>query len=168
MDEPRLVPFEPPIPPSTNGNGHRGGRRRQRRRALGGISFGVLLGALLATSLVPRLQWLNLSRLGWWGRPVACAVAAGLLVGWYRRDDLRGALWTGGIAGVLSLWVVYAMVRASVPVLFVERSFARVAAIDLARLAIYGAAGGVVGAGVVWRLRARMLRRSGRIPADTR
>jgi hypothetical protein len=151
VEEPRLVPFEPPVPSHTNGNGS-GSRRRRRRRALGGVSFGTLIGGLLATSLVPQLQWLNLSRIGWWGRPVGCAIAAGMLVGAYRREDARAAVSGGAIAGLLGLWGVYLLIRASVPVLFVERSFARVLVTDLARLGIYGAPAGAAGAALTWWL----------------
>ena len=147
MTESRLVPFEPPVPGTTEGNGNgNGAHHRGRRRVLGGISFGFLLGALLATSLVSQLQWLNLSRIGSWIAPCACAAAGGTLVGLYRRDRVRTAALGGAIAGVLSLWVVYGAVRLSVHVLFVERSFARVVASDLVRLMAYGGIGGGIGA----------------------
>ena len=146
-DEPRLVPFEPEpeLKPHTNGS-----RLKHRRRVLGGLTFGFLLGSLLATSLVPRLQWLNLATIGWWGRPVLAAFGAGLIIGVFRRDDLRAALIGGAIGGLLALWGVYAIVRLSVHVLFVDRSIARVVTADLARLAAYGVPGGATGAALGW------------------
>lgn len=115
-----------------------------------GVIFGVLLGALLATYLVSRVQWLNLARVGWWGRPVIAASAAGAIVGAFRRDDRRAALIGGGLAALLSLWGVYGIVRFSIPVMFVERSVARVVAADLARLSAYAIPAGVVGAAAAW------------------
>jgi hypothetical protein len=115
--------------------------------------FGFLLGSLLATSLVPRLQWLNLATIGWWGRPVIAAVGAGLIIGSFRRDDLRTAAIAGAIGGLLALWGVYAIARLSVHVLFVDRSVARVVSADLLRLAAYGAPAGAVGAAVAWSAR---------------
>jgi hypothetical protein len=149
-DEPRLVPFEPEpeLKPHTNGS-----RLKHRRRVLGGITFGFLLGSLLATSLVPRLQWLNLATIGWWGRPVIAAFGAGLIIGVFRRDDLRAAATGGAIGGLLALWGVYAIVRLSVHVLFVDRSVARVVTADLLRLAAYGAPGGAAGAAAGWGAR---------------
>jgi len=149
-DEPRLVPFEPEptLVPHTNGS-----HLKRRGRVLGGITFGFLLGSLLATSLVPRLQWLNLSSIGWWGRPVAAAVGAGVIIGFLRRDDLRGAVIGGVIGGLLALWGVYAIVRLSVHVLFVDRSVARVVSADLLRLAAYGVPGGAAGAIAGWGAR---------------
>ena len=149
-DEPRLVPFEPELTlaPHTNGS-----HRKRRRRVLGGITFGFLLGSLLATSLVSRLQWLNLSTIGWWGRPVVAAVGAGVIIGFFRQDDLRAAVIGGAIGGLLALWGVYAIVRLSVHVLFVDRSVARVVSADLLRLAAYGAPGGAAGATAGWSAR---------------
>ena len=149
-DEPRLVPFEPEpaLAPHTNGS-----NRKRRGRVLGGIIFGFLLGSLLATSLVSRLQWLNLSTIGWWGRPVIAAAAAGVIIGAFRRDDLRTAVIAGAIGGLASLWGVYVIVRLSVHVLFVDRSIARVVSGDLLRLAAYGLPAGAVGAAVAWGVR---------------
>jgi len=149
-DEPRLVPFEPELTlaPHTNGS-----HRNRRGRVLGGITFGFLLGALLATSLVSRLQWLNLSTIGWWGRPVVAAIGAGVIIGFFRHDDLRAAAVGGAIGGLLALWGVYAIVRLSVHVLFVDRSVARVVSADLLRLAAYGAPGGAAGAAAGWSAR---------------
>jgi hypothetical protein len=115
--------------------------------------FGFLLGSLLATSLVSRLQWLNLATIGWWGRPVIAAVGAGLIIGAFRGDDLRNAAVAGAIGGILALWGVYAIVRLSVHVLFVDRSVARVVSADLLRLAAYGAPAGAAGAAVAWSAR---------------
>jgi hypothetical protein len=149
-DEPRLAPFEPEpaLKPHTNGS-----RLKRRRRVLGGITFGFLLGSLLATSLVPRLQWLNLATIGWWGRPVLAAFGAGLIIGVFRRDNLRAAVIGGAIGGLLALWGVYLIVRLSVHVLFVDRSITRVITADLLRLAAYGAPGGAAGAAVGWGAR---------------
>jgi hypothetical protein len=149
-DEPRLVPFEPEptLAPHTNGS-----HRKRRGRVLGGIIFGFLLGSLLATSLVPRLQWLNLATIGWWGRPVISAFGAGVIIGVFRRDDLRAAVIAGAIGGLLALWGVYAIVRLSVHVLFVDRSFVRVVSADLLRLAAYGAPAGAAGAAAAWGVR---------------
>jgi hypothetical protein len=150
-DEPRLVPFEPAVGhvPHTNGS-----RLKHRRRILGGITFGFLAGSLLATSFVSRLQWLNLATVGSWERPVFAAAGAGVIVGAFRRDDLRAALISGAIAGLISLWGVYAIVRLSVHVLFVDRSVARVVTADLLRLGAYGVPGGAAGAAVGWGARA--------------
>jgi hypothetical protein len=156
-DTPRLVPYdpEPEFTPHTNGH-----RRRARARVFPGVTFGVLLGALLATSLVPRLQWLNLATIGWWGRPVAAAAGAGAMVGAFRRDDLRPVLAGGAIAGLLSLWGVYGLVRLSVHVLFVDRSIVRVVTADLLRLLAFGAPGGAAGAAAGWGARV-VVERSG-------
>ena len=150
-DEPRLVPFEPELGhvPHTNGS-----RLKHRRRVLGGITFGFLAGSLLATSFVSRLQWLNLATMGSWERPVVAAAGAGVIVGAFRRDDLRAAVIGGAIAGLLSLWGVYMIVRLSVHVLFVERSVARVVTFDLLRLGAVGAPGGAAGAAIGWGARA--------------
>lgn len=153
-DGPRLIEFSPELEPHTNG--HRG----RRLRLFPGITFGVLLGSVAAASVVPRLQWLNLAQVGWWGRPVLAAAAAGVLVGAFRRDTPRAAVIGGAIAGAVSLWAVYGIVRLSVRVLFVERSVARVVAADLVRLLAYGAAPGAVGAAVAWQIR-RVLGRVG-------
>jgi hypothetical protein len=149
-DRPRLAPFEPEpeLAPHTNGS-----RVKRRGRVFGGITFGFLLGSLIATSLIPRLQWLNLATIGWWGRPVTAAIGAGVMVGVFRRDDLRAVAIGGAIAGVSSLWGVYALVRLSVHVLFVERSVARVVTADLLRLMAYGAPGGATGAALGWGAR---------------
>jgi hypothetical protein len=149
-DGPHLVPFEPEpeLTPHTNGS-----RLKHRRRVLGGITFGFLLGSLLATSLVPRLQWLNLATIGWWGPPVLAAFGGGVIIGVFRRDDLRAAMTGGAIGGLLALWGVYAIVRLSVHVLFVDRSIARVVAADLLRLAAYAVPGGAAGAAVGWGAR---------------
>lgn len=158
MDEPEehvLVPFTPEIPPHTNGNGS---RTRRRRRAFPAITFGALLGVLAAGSLVPRLQWLNLARVGWWGRPVISAAIAGVMTGAFRREERRFAIASGAVAGLVTLWLVYAIVRASVPVLFVERSFARTVAGDLLRLFLEGAPAGAFGAAVAWSVRAFAIR----------
>lgn len=150
-DEPRLVPFEPELGHSPHTNGS---RLKHRRRVLGGITFGFLAGSLLATSFVSRLQWLNLSAIGSWERPVFAAAGAGVIVGAFRRDDLRAALIGGALAGLLSLWGVYAIVRLSVHVLFVDRSVVRVVVADLARLFAYGVPGGAAGAALGWSARA--------------
>src|SRR5439155_14420262 len=113
------------------------------------------------TSLVPRLQWLNLSTIGWWGRPVIAAVGAGIIIGFFRHDDLRAALIGGMIGGLLALWGVYAIVRLSVHVLFVDRSVARVVTADLLRLAAYGAPGGAAGAAAGWGARIAIGRAAG-------
>ena len=149
-DGSRLAPFEPEpeLKPHTNGS-----RLKHRRRVLGGITFGFLLGSLLATSLVPRLQWLNLATIGWWGRPVLAGFGAGLIIGVFRRDDLRAAVIGGAIGGLLALWGVYLIVRLSVHVLFVDRSVAHVITSDLLRLAAYGAPGGATGAAAGWGAR---------------
>jgi len=149
-DGSRLAPFEPEpeLKPHTNGS-----RLKHRRRVLGGITFGFLLGSLLATSLVPRLQWLNLATIGWWGRPVLASFGAGLIIGVFRRDDLRAAVIGGAIGGLLALWGVYLIVRLSVHVLFVDRSVAHVITSDLLRLAAYGAPGGAAGAAAGWSAR---------------
>jgi hypothetical protein len=149
-DESRLVPFEPEptLAPHTNGS-----HLKRRGRVLGGITFGFLLGSLLATSLVPRLQWLNLSTIGWWGRPVVAAVGAGIIIGFFRHDDLRAGMIGGAIGGLLALWGVYAIVRLSVHILFVDRSVTRVVAGDLLRLAAYGVPAGAAGAAAGWGAR---------------
>jgi len=152
-----LVPFEPEIPPHTNGNGS---KTRRRARAFPAITFGVLLGTLVATSAVPRLQWLNLARIGWWGRPVLSAAAAGALTGALRRRDMRAALVSGAIAGIASLWIVYAIVRLSVPVLFVERSYVRTLAGDAFRLILEGAPAGATASSTVWGARTLRKRRN--------
>lgn len=130
---------------------HSNGSKTHRRHPFTGVIFGVLLGGLLATSIIGRLQWLNLAQVGWWGPLVLSAGAAGIMVGQYRRDDARLAMIGGAIAGLISLWGVYAIVRLSTPVLFVERSVVRVVAADLARLLAHalpaGAAGGALGWG---------------------
>jgi hypothetical protein len=150
QDEPRLVPYtpEPELVPHTNGS-----HTRRRGRLFPGLTFGFLLGSLLASSLVPRLQWLNLATIGSWQRPVIAAAAAGMLVGVFRRDEPRAIVVTGAIAGLLSLWGVYAIVRLSVHVLFVDRSITRVVTADLVRLLAYGAPGGAVGAAAGWGAR---------------
>jgi hypothetical protein len=130
---------------------HSNGSKTHRRRPLSGVIFGVLIGGLLATSIIGRLQWLNLAQIGWWGPPVIAAGAAGIMVGQYRRDEVRFAIFGGAVAGLISLWGVYAIVRISTPVLFVERSMVRVVVAELARLFAYavpaGAAGGALGWG---------------------
>jgi hypothetical protein len=150
-DGPRLVPYkpEPDLAPHTNGS-----HTRRRARLFPGLTFGFLLGALLASSLVPRVQWLNLATVGSWFRPVIAAIAAGLLVGVFRRDELRAIVITGSIAGLLTLWGVYGIVRLSVHVLFVDRSITRVVVADLLRLLAYGAPGGAAGAAAGWGARA--------------
>jgi hypothetical protein len=79
---------------------------------------------------------------------VIAAAAAGVLIGAFRGDDLRTAVIAGAIGGLLSLWGVYAIVRLSVHVLFVDRSIAHVVASDLLRLAAYGIPAGAAGAAV--------------------
>jgi len=150
-DGPRLAPYKPEsdLAPHTNGS-----HTRRRARLFPGLTFGFLLGALLASSLVPRVQWLNLATVGSWIRPVAAALAAGLLVGVFRHDEPRAIVITGAIAGLLTLWGVYGIVRLSVRVLFVERSIVRVVLADLLRLLAYGAPGGAAGAAAGWGARA--------------
>ena len=94
-----------------------------------------------------------LARVGWWGRPVLAAFGAGMIIGVFRRDDLRAAVTGGAIGGLLALWGVYAIVRLSVHVLFVDRSITRVITLDLLRLAAYGAPGGAAGAAAGWGAR---------------
>lgn len=160
---PRLAPFDPktgaPAPPSTNG--HRGRRRFRIGR---GAMFGILIGAIAGSTMVGRVQWLNLGKVGWWGRPVLASVAAGLMVGALRRDEARTAVVTGALAALLSLWVVYGLVRISTPVLFVEESLPGRIARDLGMLAAVaipsGAAGAAIAASVsrfgrVFRTRSR-------------
>jgi hypothetical protein len=125
------------------------------------VTFGFLAGAVLATSIVPRLQWLNLARVGWWGRPVLAAVVAGALAGTLRRGDARAAVLAGGLAALAALWGVYALARTSTRVLFVERSFVRVVAADLMRLFAYAVPAGAAGAGVAWAARTRLGGRGG-------
>src|SRR6266496_4393907 len=107
-DGSRLVPYtpEPELVPHTNGS-----RTKRRGRLFPGVTFGFLLGSLLASSLVSRLQWLNLATIGSWVRPVIAAAGAGMLVGVFRRDERRAIVVSGAIAGLLSLWGVYAIVR---------------------------------------------------------
>jgi len=152
-DGPRLVPYnpEPDLAPHTNGS-----HTRRRGRLSPGLTFGFLLGALLASSLVSRVQWLNLATVGSWPRPVISAAAAGMLVGVFRRDEIGATIVTGAIAGLLSLWGVYGIVRLSVHVLFVDRSITRVVTADLARLLAYGAPGGAAGAAAGWAARTRI------------
>jgi len=160
-DGTRLAPFEPEPEFRPHTNGH---RRRDRARAFGGVIFGVLMGALLATSLVSRLQWLNLAIIGSWVRPVIAAAGGGALVGAFRRDDLKASMVGGAIAGLISLWGVYALVRMSVHVLFVDRSVARVVVADLLRLLAYAAPGGAAGAAAGWVVRT-LIERTGPRPA---
>lgn len=103
-----------------------------------------------------RVQWLNLHKIGFWGRPVIAAGAAGLMVGAYRRDDRIAAMVSGAFAALLSLWAVYGIVRLSVRVMFIERSIARVVASDLLRLAVYAVPAGVGGAAAAFALRTRL------------
>jgi hypothetical protein len=146
-DERRLVEFEPERVAPSNGS------KTHRRRVLTGVVFGFLLGAVLATSLVSRVQWLNLATIGWWGRPVLASLTAGAMVGFMRRDHFARTLVGGSIAAVLSLWSVYGLVRLGVPVLFIERSIARVVVADLARLFAYAAPSGAAGAALLWWIR---------------
>lgn len=154
-EERRLVPFEPQYPAHTNGNGS---HVRARRKLMTGVIFGVLLGGLLATNLISRLEWLNLAQLGSWWRPAIAGAAAGLMVGWFRRDDMRLSVIGGAIAALIAVWGVYALVRISVHPLFVDRSIARVVAADALRLFLESAPAGALGAFSVWSV--RLLRRS--------
>lgn len=135
--------------PSPNGSRL---RRRSRLLPLSATLLGTLLGALVATSIVPRLHLRNLAVYNPWPRPVIAAAVAGALVGALRR---AGRWWAGAVGGavvgVVSLWLVYSMMRASQGrVLYVERSYARVFAADLARLAAYGGpSGALAGAAAV-------------------
>jgi hypothetical protein len=153
--EPILVPFEPELPASTNGNGS---HVRHRRRLMTGVIFGILLGGLIATNYVPRLQWLNLAQIGSWERPMIAAGIAGAMVGVFRRDDFRLAFAGGAIAAVVAIWGVYVLVRISVHPLFVDRSITRVVIADLARLFLYSAPAGALGAAVAWNVRFALLR----------
>lgn len=145
-DEPRLARFEPASPPSTNGS-HLKRRRRSIFRG-GGIIFGVLVAALVGASMVGRVQWLNLANpaVSHWGRPVLAAALGGLTVGWWRRTDARAAAAGGALAALLALWLLYAMQRIGAPVVFIERSIARVITFDLLRLATYAVPAGAIGA----------------------
>lgn len=161
-DEHVLVPFEPDLPLHTNGNGS---KTRRRTSPFPAITFGVLLGALTAGGVVTRVQWLNLARVSSWGRPAAAAAVAGAMTAAFRRGGRRASVLGGAIAGLATVWGVYAIVRSSVDVLFVGRSFARTVAGDLARLFLEGAGGGAAGAaatmgvhGSVIRARARRAR----------
>jgi hypothetical protein len=146
-------------------NGSRLKRRRSRFAVAGGVALGTLLGALLATAIVPRLHLRNLAVYNPWPRPVVAAVAGGLLVGAARVHARRWAAPLGGaMAGVAALWLVYALMRsAQGRVLYVGTSFAHVFLADLARLAAYGAPAGALGGGVGARL--RELRGRRRAPA---
>ena len=148
MADGRLADFTPDRTSHTNG-----AKTRRRRRLLTGVVFGFLVGALLATSVVPRVQWLNLALVGSPWRPVIAAASAGVMVGQFRRDSFRLAMVGGGIAALLSLWGVYGIVRISVRVLFVERSITRVVLADLGRLALYAVPAGIAGAAVGWWIR---------------
>lgn len=144
----RLDDFTPDRTPHTNG-----AKTRRRRPLLTGVVFGFLVGALLATSVVPRVQWLNLPITGSPWRPAIAAAAAGMMVGQFRRDSFRLAILGGGIAALLSLWGVYGIVRLSVRVLFVERSITQVVLTDLGRLALYAVPAGLGGAAAGWWIR---------------
>jgi hypothetical protein len=146
-EEHRLVPFEPALPPHTNGNGH---RRRRRLRIGTGVVFGALLGSLVATNYIGRVHWLNLSVFTWWGRFALAAAVAGVMAGTFRRDDVRAAALAGGVAGIVSIWSVYAIVRVSVHPIFVDRSLARVVFFDLLRLFAYAGPPGALGGAVPW------------------
>lgn len=136
-------------------NGSRLKQSRSRRRAIGGLALGTLLGALVATAIVPRLHLRNLAIYNPWLRPVAAAAVGGILVGAMRADARRWAVAAlGAVAGVAALWLVYALMRsAQGRVLYVETSFARVFFGDLARLGAYGAPAGALGGVVGARLR---------------
>lgn len=139
-EEPQLTDFTPDLAsPPTNGS-----HTRRRARFPGGITFGVLLGLLVAVNVVSRVQWLNLGRVGTWSRPAVAAAVAGLMAGGFRRGALRAAAGAGAAAGVIALWVVYGIVRLSTRVIFIERSIAMVVTLDLIML---GLAGAIVGAG---------------------
>lgn len=163
-EEPLLGPFQPEQPPPTNGS--RIGRRRGP--SAGGVTFGVLVGALLAVSLVGRVQWLNLATVGWWGRPVLAAGFAGVMAGSWRARDARGAAAGGALAALLALWGVYGIMRLGTGVVFVERSIARVVAADLLRLAAYAVPAGAVGALVPLAVQRRVAQMGDRRPATGR
>jgi hypothetical protein len=160
-EQPRLVPFEPRLPPTTNGNGANHVRPRGTRITQG-VVFGALLGGLVATNYVPRLQWLNLSQVGSWTRPVIAAGVAGMLTAAMRRgDSVWRAAAAGALAALIALWGVYAIVRISVRPLFVDRSITRVVLAELARLALYAAPAGALGAVIVRAAAARFTGRGG-------
>ncbi|HEX9711402.1 MAG TPA: hypothetical protein VGB52_02485 [Actinomycetota bacterium] len=151
----RLAEFKPdPSPPPTNGS-H---LKRTRVLAGGAITFGVLVGALVAVSAVGRVQWLNLATVGWWGRPVLAAGLAGLMAGWYARRGAFSSAINGMVAALVSLWGVYAIVRLSTNVIFIERSLARVVTFDLLRLAAYGLPAGALGGLVPASIRTHIAR----------
>lgn len=136
----------------------------------GALAVGILAGALAGVLLVPRLQLLNLGRVGTPVRPALAAALAGavagalLLGGAARRRPARHAArrtaLLGIAAGTASLWIVYAIVRLQVPVLFVERSVPRVVAADLGLLVAFGAPAGALAATGAARGR-RLLERAG-------
>lgn len=164
-DGPRLSEFTPdPSPAPTNGSHV----ARERVVRAGAITFGVLVGALVAVSAVGRVQWLNLATVGWWGPPALAASSAGAMAGWYRRGPARANVVNGMIAALISLWGVYALVRLSTNVVFVDRSIARVLTFDLLRLAAYALPAGAVGALVPTGTRTVIARKGHRRKRDGR
>jgi hypothetical protein len=77
---------------------------------------------------------------------VIAAGLGGIATGATRRSHLWTAALAGGAAATLALWVVYAGTRLQNPVLWVERSAARVIGADLVRLAAYALPSGALGA----------------------
>lgn len=144
--DPPYGPFRLRVPP-TSPNGHTKPARAPRaRKAISGVPWGVLAAGLLATSIVPRLSLLNLAFFNPWHRPVIAAGIGGVATGATRRSALWSAAIAGAAAATLALWIVYAGTRFQNPVLWVERSAARVVAADLARLAAYAVPSGAIGA----------------------
>jgi hypothetical protein len=133
--------------PSPNGSQLKG-KRGSALVPLLHVLLGAMLGALVATSIIPRLHLRNLAVFNPWPRPVIAAGVGGALTGLLRRSsrwwETAGA---AAVAGVVSLWLPYGLMRASQgKVLFAERTFVSVFAADWARLAAYGAPAGAVAA----------------------
>lgn len=143
--DPPYGPFRLAVPPASP-NGHEKRTPASRlRRSLGGVPWGVLATGLLATSLIPRLSLLNLALFNPWQRPAIAAGIGSIATGATRRSHLWTAALAGGAAATLALWVVYAGTRLQNPVLWVDRSAARVIGADLARLAGYAFPAGALG-----------------------
>ncbi|MGH2785355.1 MAG: hypothetical protein ACRDJ1_08835 [Actinomycetota bacterium] len=144
--DPPYGPFRLDVPPaSPNGHDKRTPPSRLRR-AVGGLPAGVLVAGLLAISIVPRLSLLNLAYFNPWQRPVIASGVGGIMTGVARRSNAWTAALAGGVAAMLALWIVYVGTRLQNPVLWVERSAARVIVADLARLAAYALPSGAAGA----------------------
>ncbi|HJR18336.1 MAG TPA: hypothetical protein VJ922_01325 [Actinomycetota bacterium] len=144
--DPPYGPFRLEVPPaSPNGHDKRTPPSRLRR-AVGGLPGGVLVAGLLAVSIVPRLSLLNLAFFNPWQRPVIASGIGGIVTGAVRRSNVWTAALAGGVAAMLALWIVYTGTRLQNPVLWVERSAARVITADLTRLAAYALPAGAAGA----------------------